>query len=118
VRADRAGVPPVRNGGAGSDGGEAPSPEGGRPARRNVAAGSDGGETPPPEGGRPARRNGGAASDGGETPPLFGGFSSPRATATGYPWHSNIAAPGKPCGSIAYCAPPRCDGLDPGRARA
>src|SRR5262249_52788187 len=33
---------------------------------------------------------------------IFGGFSSPRAT--GYPWHSNIAAPGKPCGSIAYCA--------------
>jgi ADP-heptose:LPS heptosyltransferase len=33
---------------------------------------------------------------------IFGGFSSP--AATGYPWHVNIAAPGKPCGSTAYCA--------------
>jgi hypothetical protein len=32
---------------------------------------------------------------------IFGGFNSPKAT--GYPWHSNIAAPGEPCGSIVFC---------------
>src|SRR5262249_3229320 len=32
---------------------------------------------------------------------IFGGFNSPKAT--GYAWHSNIVAPGEPCGTVAYC---------------
>jgi hypothetical protein len=32
---------------------------------------------------------------------IFGGFNSPKAT--GYPWHSNIVAPGPPCGTVVSC---------------
>jgi hypothetical protein len=28
----------------------------------------------------------------------------PLSRLRAYPWHTNIAAPGEPCGSIAHCA--------------